>query len=312
MNTTTHPLVEAFGDVLDCREYLSDVPEFSSALSVPFATLTDRQGGNYWPVYQSEHDLARIRGRARQIATVTPMHAGVVDALANYVLGPGLTFTVRPAVASSALGASSRDGDSRNTLTSPPLAPPSEGGEATPLAAAVQNVIDRFVDDNDFHGSVDREAHARSREDGEAFLLLTPRPGGRIEVRFVECEQVTQPADPRPLEDWLGCGDAFPSCWTFGIHTPLRETNRPQGYHVVSDGAGLDWDYVPLSRMEHLKRNVPANAKRGVSDFFPVLGDLEREAKLRKNTAQSAALQAASASPHESRDEEGEKEMNTK
>jgi hypothetical protein len=45
--------------------------------------------------------------------------------------------------------------------------------------------------------------------------------------------------------------------------------------------------------MEHFKRNVTANAKRGVSDFFPVLGDLEREARLRRNTTEGAALQAA-------------------
>jgi hypothetical protein len=65
------------------------------------------------------------------------------------------------------------------------------------------------------------------------------------------------------------------------------------GYHAIYDGTGRDWDYVPAARMEHFKRNVPTNAKRGVSDFYPVLGDLEREAKLRRNTAEGAALQAA-------------------
>ena len=104
---------------------------------------------------------------------------------------------------------------------------------------------------------------------------------------------MTQPADPRPLEDWLGCGEEFPSCWSFGIHTPARETDLALGYHVIYDGTGLDWDYIPAARMENFKRNVPANAKRGVSDFYPVLGDLEREAKLRRNTAEGAALQAA-------------------
>ena len=260
------PLIEDFGEVVDRREYLFDTPDFGRPVQTPLAALSDRQAGKLFPVYQCEQDLARIRGRAHNVATLTPMHAGVVDALANYVIGPGFTFTAH---ADDAVQ------------------------HAVGLAAAVQRVIDRFLDDNDFYGSLDREAHARSREDGEAFLLLTPRPAGRIDARFVECEQITQPADPRPLEDWLGCGDEFPSCWSFGIHTPAGETNRPLGYHVVSDATGLDWDYVPVGRMEHLKRNVPANAKRGVSDFYPVLGDLEREAKLRRNTAHSAALQAA-------------------
>src|SRR5262245_55355519 len=65
----------------------------------------------------------------------------------------------------------------------------SEGGElrrhAMALAGAVQQAIDGFLDDNDFYGSLDREAHARSREEGEAFLLLTPGPAGRIAARFL-------------------------------------------------------------------------------------------------------------------------------
>jgi hypothetical protein len=262
-------LTEDFGDVVDRREYLSDTPEFGIPVQSPCAVLSDRQEGKFWPIYQCEQDLARIRGRAHNVATLTPMHAGVVDALANYVIGAGFVFTAQPVVSRAA---------DLNIVE---------------LAAAVQETIDGFLDDNEFCGSLDREAHARSRDDGEAFLLLTSRPAGRVEARFLECEQITQPADSRPLEDWLGCGEEFPSSWTFGIHTPACETNRPLGYHVVFDGTGLDWDYIPAGRLEHLKRNVPANAKRGVSDFYPVLGDLEREAKLRRNTAHSAALQAA-------------------
>jgi hypothetical protein len=42
-----------------------------------------------------------------------------------------------------------------------------------------------------------------------------------------------------------------------------------------------------------VKRNVPLAAKRGVSDLYAVQGDLEREARLRRNAAEGAALQAA-------------------
>ena len=255
------PLVEDFGDVVDRREYLSDDPAFGFPLLNPFSVLSDRQEGKLWPIYQSEQDLARIRGRAHNLATLTATPAGVLDALANYVLGPGFMFTVQAA-----------------------------HEDAAGLASAVQGTIDRFLDENAFPGGLDREAHARSREDGEAFLVLEP---GAVRARFLECEQITQPADPRPLEDWLGCGEEFPSCWKFGVHSPARETDRVLGYHAIYDGTGRDWDYVPAARMEHFKRNVPANAKRGVSDFYPVLGDLEREAKLRRNTAEGAALQAA-------------------
>jgi hypothetical protein len=258
------PLVEDFGDVVDRREYLTDDPSFGFPLLNPFSVLSDREAGKLWPIYQCEQDLARIRGRAHNLAALTAAPAGILDALANYVLGPGFTFTARAA-----------------------------DREAHELAASVQATIDRFLDESAFCGGLDREAHSRSREDGEAFLVLAPRPGGAVRARFLECEQITEPADTRPLEDWLGCGEEFPSCWKFGIHTPARETDHVLGYHVIYEGTGSDWDYVPATRMEHIKRNVPANAKRGVSDFFPVVGDLEREAKLRRNTAAGAAIQAA-------------------
>src|SRR5882762_1730303 len=88
-------LVEDFGDVVDRREYLTDDPTFGFPLLNPFSVLSDRQEGKFWPVYQSEQDLARIRGRAHNLVTLTPTHTGVLDALANYVLGPGFTFTAR-------------------------------------------------------------------------------------------------------------------------------------------------------------------------------------------------------------------------
>src|SRR5262249_23772422 len=225
------PLVEDFGDIVDRREYLHDDPSFGSPLLPPFAALSDRQEGKLWPIYQCEQDLARIRGRAHNLAILTGTPAGVLDALANYVLGPGFTFTVQPLVV-----------------------------EAAPFGTAVQSTIDRFLDDNAFCGALDREAHNRSREDGEAFLALHPAPNGTVKARFLECEQITQPADPRPLEDWLGCGDEFPSCWKFGIHTPVRETDRALGDHAVYDDAGRHWGYIPAARVGHIKPNLPPTA----------------------------------------------------
>ena len=43
----------------------------------------------------------------------------------------------------------------------------------------------------------------------------------------------------------------------------------------------------------HLKRNVPSGAKRGVSDFLPVMDELRQELRLSRNLASGAALQAA-------------------
>src|SRR5258708_37168755 len=127
----THPadLVEDFGDVVDRREYLTDDPTFGFPVLSPFSVLSDRQEGKLWPVYRCEQDLARIRGRAHNLITLTPTHTGVLDALANYVLGPGFSFTAVPL----------DDG-------------------ARELSSAGQAPIERVLSDNDFSRVLSREA----------------------------------------------------------------------------------------------------------------------------------------------------------
>lgn len=260
------PLAEAWGDLVDTREYLRDDPTFRGdmLLSPYYTSIDDRTNGRYLPVYESEQDLARIRAAVRRLEMVTPIVYGAGDSLANYVLGPGFKFAVTPE-------------DETDEYS-------------TSVAAAAQKIVDRFIDDSDFCGIIDREMDRRARQDGESFVHLIVADG-KVCVEFIEPDQVVEPANTRDLESWLGTQE--PSCWRFGVHTPEGRTSRVLGYHVVYDGVGLNWDYVPADRMEHLKRNVSRNAKRGVSDFFPLCRDLEREAKLRGNMAEGAALQAA-------------------
>ncbi|MCY2964861.1 MAG: hypothetical protein NT069_14690 [Planctomycetota bacterium] len=255
MNSASHTalfslaLPEAWGEPIDCR---GNSPGDDIATASPGALFDDRRDGRCRPLFETEHDLARIRGAARRLALITPVAGGALDALANYTFGPGFTFKI--------------------------------AGDSAPenLKGAAQQVLDELLDDNDLCGVLDRELHTRSREEGEAFLQLVPRPNGRCALRFLEPEQITEPARPRPLEDWLGVGESFASSWSFGVHTRLDEPATPLGYHIIHDAAGRDWDYVPAPRVEHVRRNVPRNAKRGVS-----------EAILRRNTAEGAALQAA-------------------
>lgn len=280
------------GGFVDSRDYVSDDPAFSfSATSSLYSLLSDRQWGKYWPVYQHEIDLMRIRGSCHNLRLLCGTLDGLQDSLANYVLGKGFTFLAQPAERAAGIF-----------------------GDSDLLVSAVQRCIDRFIDDHGFDGSgLDREAHHRSREDGEAFCPIEWDPRmGRVKMRFLECEQVTQPASTTSLDNWLGFRTEFPTDWSFGVHTTHRRTNEVHGYHVVYDGIQGDWSYFPdydipdavlqdarergsgpVARLEHIKRNVPGNAKRGVSDYFPVIGDMSREAKIRRNTAEGASLQAA-------------------
>lgn len=288
------PLREEWDDFVDRREYLYDDPTFDTGHPASFTSREDRRDGAFRPVYETEQDLARIRSEARQLVLTSGIRTGALEALTNYVLGSGFSFVVHslrepwgrfsnlPVVLPEA-GPGGQD-----------VRPGDVDGPVGKLAPqAVQDFINEFIDDNDFCGSLDREMHVRSREDGEAFILLSPRPGGRVRASLIEPDQVTEPANPRPLEEWLGICDAFPSCWRFGIHTRAGETDEPLGFHIANDGAGREWDYVPAARLQHIKRNVTRNAKRGVSDFYEIARDLRQEAKLRRNMAAGAALQAA-------------------
>ena len=295
LQSVAQPLSEHW-DPVPARQWdfaYSDPRQHASLgqLGSPWSRIQDREDGRWIPVYETERDLALLRGTSRSLAAFTSTATGALETLTNYVIGTGLEVT---AVANErTVDRAERDSEFIKGLL-----------------LRVGDVLEQFFDDNNFgQGSFsigsaticessDREMHKRSREDGEAFIALHPRKGGRVKVCFLEPDQVTEPANKRQLEDYLGVSD-LESHWEFGVHTVVDGSMRchdvanPLGYHVIHDGIGRDWDYIPSRRMVHIKRNVGANAKRGVGDFVAVQNDMERESKLRRNTAEGAAIHAA-------------------
>src|SRR5262245_17024733 len=71
------PLAEEWGDFVDRREYLTDDPTFGSSPALS-SSIDDRQGGRFRPVYETEHDLAEIRGAARNLAKLTAVTTGAL------------------------------------------------------------------------------------------------------------------------------------------------------------------------------------------------------------------------------------------
>lgn len=275
-------LVEQWGSVVPKEDYpFYDADQFRYRSGVgsrtvrPFTSVSDRIDGDYLPVYRDEFELREARASARALAAFTSTAIGAVSALTNYTIGTGYSFTAIP-----------RNENSRNA-------------QLDALLSDVQFVLDEQFERIDFVGDLDLELHERSREDGEAFVAIYPKPGDLCDIRVIEPDEITEPANKLGLERWLGTIDRFQSFWKYGVHTrydarmKTEDVDKPLGYHVVFDDDGSEWDYVPTDRMLHIKRNVPRRAKRGISDFIPILRDLEREAKLRRNTAEGAATQAA-------------------
>ena len=254
-------LMESWGEPIDPREWLWGTPMWGRGAGA-FSSMSDRSEGRDLPVVQCEQDLASIRGTARLLAQSFPTAICALKNLTNYCIGTGFSYKAVAKV-----------------------------DAARELQHAVQRVVDEFLDDNDWVGDLERELFVRSRRDGEFFLSLCPRRDGKVFVRVIEPEQVTEPEGPREIEDWLGT--QCPSSWSFGVHTQADDVCTALGYYIKWNHSGTDWDYFPAEYLEHVKINVDRNVKRGLSDFHAVSGELEGAQKLLRNTREGAAVQAA-------------------
>jgi hypothetical protein len=163
---------------VDPLEFLIDDPTFGFGKPLlPLSLVDDRRHGRNRPIFQTEAQLAMIRGAARIVAQTASMAIGALEALGNYVIGKGFTYEVadRP-------NRQAPDG----------------------LAESVQDVIDEFCDVNDWVGDRERELHNRVRRDGEAFTALYPDKNGIARTRFIEPERVTEQATrPTSRIGWL-------------------------------------------------------------------------------------------------------------
>ena len=245
------------------------------------SNIHDRSDGRFVPFYETESDLSRIRAQARNLSTFTSIAVGAGQALSNYVMGGEWTYTA----------------EARAEVEAP------DG-----LLKAVQIFMDDWLEFNEWLADFDREFHDAVREDGETGIALYHTAQGMSRVIKIEPEQITEPAKTRMLDDWLDLDE--PTSWRFGVHTRFNDRQtyedvaKPLGYHVVFDNSGTSWEYFPTwpsidfddgdcRCMTHIKSNVSRNAKRGISDYWPIIADLEGEHKLARNTREGASIQAA-------------------
>lgn len=238
-----------------------------------YSDMQDRTEGRYLPLYETEHDLRAMRAESRTFYASYPIAQGLVDSLTNYVLGNGWEFNVKPKVRFAA-----------DPVTR----------QLTPI---VQTVLDKLLERNNFVGDLDREIHKQGRVDGECFAGVYP-DGEDVRIELLNPDYILKPLDPKPLERFLRQGHKL-NYWWHGVHTQYSrilkrdDVTRPLGYHLVFDRVGDQWDYLPAYRVEHVKRNVGRDARRGVSDYVIIKNELKLNAKIRRNTGEGAAILAA-------------------
>jgi len=261
------PVMEAC-ELIDPREFMHDTPGWGTSYGqqpVPMTRPDDRQDGKNRPVFETEQDLAFIRGSARILTTMFPAGINILKNLRNYTISGGFTYKVQPA----------NDAE------------PPKG-----LVGAVQNVIDALFGDSGC--LLENEIHDRRRTDGECFVQLEPE-GWQTRILIREPDHVRDPQGfSNDLETHLHIDTEFVSCWAMGVHTRKDRPGDTLGYHVAPDPAAYaDWDYVPAARMEHFKANAPYGVKRGYSEFYPVIAWLQDAEKVLRNTGRGTAVQAA-------------------
>jgi hypothetical protein len=245
--------------------------------------IRDRDEGRFRPFYEDERDLERMRAQMRNLGTFTSVAVGAMQALQVYTVGGEWEFTIEAAKGQD-----------------PPAA----------LVAEVQVILDRILEKNAWMSEFDLEIHDASREDGEALIAGYATEDGLTDFRLINADCLREPSRKAELNEWLNFDPATTS-WSFGVATLFDERmgrvdhEKHAGYNVAYTDSGSEWDFLPAwpqdvgdedldGKFGHLiKRNSPRPAKRGVSDYYPVLVDLEREDKLHENMSVGAAVLAA-------------------
>ena len=251
-------ITEAWGDIVDRSEPFFDDITNAHQRGQYTSRRYDRLDGRFLPVYDNEVDLAVIRAMGRLMHERVPMAKAKTRRLVDYTISRGFDWSVTHS--------------------------------NKQLSAAINSLLDQFVEENGWTVTGERDAFESECVDGE-FVADLKSEGGDICLSLLTGDNIVEPQDPRALEEWKNID--YPCSWLFGIATRVGASHRPRWFHVVRDDGGVDWDLVPARRMIHWKRNVPQSAKRGYNDHYTTHVYLGRADKVLANTAEGAAVQAA-------------------
>ena len=268
-STFGQPVVEAFGDLIDPTEYLTDEPGWGGQSIASF--LVSRDKGANAPAFRTDTDLANIRGAARIICDTSVNAKCALQNLQNYVVGSGFDYSVV---------------DKGRTL--------GPGEDQTPLASEAGAIVEEFLTRTKYGTAHKRKRLLWSeRRDGEYFTCLSHVGGGRAAVRVLDPGFFRTPQNPRQMSDAFPPADDVPDDWEFGIHTEDGDYENVFGYLAQWSDSSADYDYYTVDEVLHAKINVDDVIKRGLSDFYWVYTALLDAAKLLRNGVRGAQVQAA-------------------
>ena len=194
--------------------------------------------GEQLPIYLSWWQLKSIRDRARFVFATNEFAHGLVQCFQSFVVGSaGFKWRVASI-------------DLKNPV-------PED------LLKRCQASLDIFREYNNMV-DVENEIVYRLHVDGEVFLRKFPQANGMLVIRFIEPELVrgyaTDIGSPKD---------------SFGIICEEDDINSVLGYQVIlKPTVTREPTFIPAEDIIHIKIGTNANAKRGLTTFYPVFQNL--------------------------------------
>lgn len=254
---------EMWGQAVDPRgRYPGEADGFHMA---GFGQATDpqsRKRGAPYYAFRNYEELRGIWAVSRCLDYENELMAGLLRGLSGYIVHTG--FNSR---------AVARKGVDEH--------------KAAAKVTAAQRELDDF-DNESMWPELEAEILVRSIVDGEA--RWRHFDGDDIlQVRRIEPELIMNPHGLADGEERDG------TRWTYGVGCDPKDHEREEGFGINCTGAVADWEFVPAGECESIKRNVPRNVARGLSDFFCGVGDVAGEARklleyMRKGATVLAAI----------------------
>lgn len=194
--------------------------------------------GEQLPIYLSWWQLKSIRDRARFVFATNEFAHGLVQCFQSFVVGSaGFKWRVASI-------------DLKNPV-------PED------LLKRCQASLDIFREYNNMV-DVENEIVYRLHVDGEVFIRKFPQANGMLVIRFIEPELVrgyaTDIGSPKD---------------SFGIICEEDDINSVLGYQVIlKPTESREPTFIPAEDIIHIKIGTNANAKRGLTTFYPVFQNL--------------------------------------
>jgi hypothetical protein len=224
-------------------------------LLTAISIAADRQYGSYWPFFRTWNDLALIRGASRIAYQTGCLARGALNSVASYIIGAG--FVYRAAV--------------------------KKGEDAPGLAERCQDILDENGKRN-LWPLREFACPIRDSRDGEWYQRSFGRDDGMTDWRWIEPEQLIQPADSTLKE------------WSFGKKNPLEpyDVETILAYNACYDGNNTLGEEVAAEEVIGHTWNVDSTVKRGLPDLaYDCYDFLKTVSRLLDNMATGAAVQAS-------------------